>query len=88
MRADEADDQYMSIYGVIQQADSLSATGKDDAALAKYRAAQKALQTFQHGYPAWNAKVVSFRLSYVAEKIAVLQDKAFNPGESGAGAGK
>jgi len=36
VRAEEADDQYLQIYGLIQQADDLSANGKRAPAKAKY----------------------------------------------------
>jgi hypothetical protein len=67
-----AEDQYLQIYGVIEQADGLAAKGKAGPALAKYREAQIALQTFQQGNPSWNAKLVAYRAKYLAEKVATL----------------
>jgi hypothetical protein len=71
-RAEEPDDQYMRIYTLIQDADSLGGSGSAASALAKYRAALAGLQGFQKEHPDWNAKVVAFRIRYVAGKIAEL----------------
>jgi tetratricopeptide (TPR) repeat protein len=69
-RAQGPDDQYIGIYNLIQEADKLSKNEQPSEALAKYREAQTALQRFQKGYPEWNPKVVSFRLNYLATRIA------------------
>jgi tetratricopeptide (TPR) repeat protein len=66
-----ADDQYVQIYNLIQEGDSLSA-GQPAQALAKYTEAQAALLRFQKGYPGWNDRVVNFRLNYLASKITIL----------------
>jgi tetratricopeptide (TPR) repeat protein len=70
VRADGPDDQYVGIYNLIQQADSLNEQGQPAQAMAKYLAAQTALQRFQNGYPEWNDKVVRYRLRYLAARIA------------------
>ena len=41
-------------------------------AVAKYTEAQTALLKFQKVYPAWNDRVVNFRLNYLASKITIL----------------
>ncbi len=69
------DDQYLQIYTQIQQADAQNASGEREPALARYREAQSALQIFQRHYPEWNPKVVSFRLNYVAGKVAELSSR-------------
>src|SRR5689334_16254818 len=66
------DDQYVRIYNLIQEADSLKSGGQTSQAVAKYMEAQTSLQRFQRGYPEWNTQVVGFRLSYLAGKIAEL----------------
>ncbi len=68
--ADEPDDQYFQIYGLIQQADDLNANGKDALAKSKYQEAQSALNKLRETYPEWNAKLVSFRLNYLAQRLA------------------
>ncbi len=71
-RAEGPDDQYVRIYNLIQQADSLQANGQPSQALAKYLEAQSGLQRFRKGYPEWNVKVVNFRINYLAAKVAAL----------------
>jgi Family of unknown function (DUF6263) len=82
--AQQPEDQFMQVYGVIMQADSLKDAGKKEPALAKYKAAQNALMNFQQQNPTWNSSVVSFRLSYVHEQIAELSASANSePTQSG-----
>src|SRR6266404_844559 len=71
-RAEGPDDQYVRIYNLIQQADSLQANGQSSQALTKYLEAQSGLQRFRKSYPEWNLKVVNFRLNYLATKVAGL----------------
>ena len=68
-----ADDQYIAIYGLIQQADTLAGSGRPQSALTQFILVQGELQKFQKYYPAWNPKIVNFRLNYVAGKIAGLK---------------
>jgi tetratricopeptide (TPR) repeat protein len=67
-----ADDQYLNIYGAMQQADGLAGSGDLRAALAQYTGLQAQLQQFQDDFPDWNPKIVTFRLKYLAGKIADL----------------
>ena len=67
--AQSADDQYLRIYSLIQSAEALETSGQKSAALARYREAQTALQSFQKVYPDWNPKVVTFRINYVSAKV-------------------
>ncbi len=64
------EDEYVRIYNLIQSADALSASGKPDLALPKYLDAQTSLQRIQKINPAWQTKVVNFRLRYLEEKIS------------------
>ena len=73
------DDQYVRIYNLIQEGDSLNNSGQNSPALAKYLEAQSALQKFQRGYPEWNTKVVTFRVNYLAGKVAELSPRASVP---------
>ena len=68
-----ADDQYIAIYGLIQQADTLAGSGRPQSALTQFILVQSELAKFQKYYPAWNPKIVNFRLNYVAGKIAGLK---------------
>jgi Flp pilus assembly protein TadD len=66
---ESADDQYIAIYGLIQQADSLASSGQPRQALDAYIEVQGELQKFKNIFPDWNPKIVSFRLNYLADKI-------------------
>ena len=69
VRAQSSEEQYVRIYNLIQQADALNGNGQFAQALPKYLEAQSALQRIQKFNPTWNPKVVSYRLSYIAERI-------------------
>jgi Flp pilus assembly protein TadD len=71
-RAEGPDDQYVTIYNVIEQGDSLKSAGSAGEALAKYAEAQSALLRLQRLYPDWNPRIVSFRLNYLASQAAAL----------------
>ncbi|HUA67770.1 MAG TPA: tetratricopeptide repeat protein [Candidatus Saccharimonadales bacterium] len=64
------DDQYLVIYALIQQADASNNSGEPRQALKDYIEAQTDLETFHRVFPEWHPKIVSFRLSYLADKIA------------------
>lgn len=68
----ENDDRYFRIYGLIEQGDSLSKGGQAEKAKAKYVEAEKALKELKQLYPTYNPKLVAARLTYLADKIAVL----------------
>lgn len=74
-RADGPDDQYVRLYNLMQQGDTLNNSDQPAAALAKYLEAQTALQRLQKGYPDWNVKVVNFRLNYLAARISAVTAK-------------
>lgn len=69
----DADSRYITIYGVIQQADTYTANGQPAEALAAYQDAQSQLQKFQQIYPDWETDIVNYRLSDLAGKITALQ---------------
>jgi hypothetical protein len=77
--AGTADDQYVRIYTVVSEADALNASGKTEDALKKYQQAQSQLFELKRANPAWNTKVVNFRLAALAEKIAALSRPAEEP---------
>jgi hypothetical protein len=85
VRAEGPDDQYVAIYNLIQEADSLNSSGQFSRALTKYREAQTALLRFQKGYPDWGAKVVNYRLNYLAAAIAAVSAKMPAPAAPSAG---
>jgi tetratricopeptide (TPR) repeat protein len=67
-----ADEQYVRIYGLIQEADALNDGGQPRQAMARYQEAQAALSRFPKSFPGWNENVVRFRLNYVTAKLAPL----------------
>lgn len=79
VRAQSSEEQYVRIYNLIQQADVLNGNGQFTQALPKYLEAQSALQRIQKFNPTWNPKVVSYRLSYIAERIDAGPGTASNP---------
>ena len=83
-QADLGDDQYLQVYSLIQQADELNSSGKAALAKAKYQEAQTALKGFKTDYPNWNVKLVSYRLNYVAQKLAALSEKPRTAAAGGA----
>lgn len=68
----EADEWYLQVYGVIEQADTLAKNGQIEKAKAKYLEAEKALKSLKQAYPTYNPKLVSNRLTYLAGKITTL----------------
>src|ERR1700686_4347287 len=83
-RAQEVDDQYLPVFYLIQQADSMKTNGQTGAALAKYQQAQTNLMSLQKSHPDWNVKLVAYRLSYLTERIGSFAEKA--PREGGTAA--
>lgn len=73
--AAQKDDVYLEAFQLIQQGDALQKAGDKQGALRKYQKAESALQDFRRDYPDFGLKMVAFRLSYVAEKIALCSDK-------------
>ena len=69
------DDQYVVIYSLIQQAEMFENSGNLRRALADYVEAQNELEKLQKAFPDWSPKIVDFRLSYLAEKIAETTGK-------------
>src|SRR5215471_7364203 len=76
LRAGDPIDQYITVFNLIQRGDTLADTGQINPALVKYHAAQSALSAFQRSYPEWNTKIVTYRMNYLGEKIAALEQKA------------
>jgi tetratricopeptide (TPR) repeat protein len=70
--AQTLDEQYVRIYNLIQQADAQKDAGQPTEALARYAEAQSALKRIQQAYPDWNARLIGYRLDYIADKITGL----------------
>ncbi len=63
------DDQFIVVYNQIQQADR---TPDRETAIHLYQEARQGLEQIRRGYPAWNSRVINFRLRYVDEKLSPL----------------
>jgi hypothetical protein len=77
-RAEDPESDYTAVYINITAGDDYNKTGDYVRARAKYIQAQQDLQALQQSNPNWNTEVVSFRLSYLAEKIAATQQAEKN----------
>ncbi len=67
-----ADEQYVRIYHLIQEADNLNDAGRVRDAVGRYMEAQNALKSFQAAHPDWNQRIVKFRLEYIAARLQPL----------------
>lgn len=85
--AGDPDSDYVGIYIVMHDADTLNDSGKVSAAYAKYIEAYKELAAFQQANPNWNNQLIAYRLEYLTEKIAAAagQPAAVTPAASAGG---
>jgi len=67
-----ADERYVGIYNLIQQADALRDGERPADAKAAYEEARRKLMSFQTTFPRWNEKIVKFRLEYIDSRLATL----------------
>jgi tetratricopeptide (TPR) repeat protein len=80
--AQSLDETYVRIYSLIQQGDQLLAAGQAEAAVTKFTEADERLKQFKVENPAWNEKVVTFRLRYVAERLQQARKGEIPPASS------
>jgi hypothetical protein len=73
---DSPDDAYFAVTHAMEEADTLQAQGKTDAAKAKYQAAEKELKEFRTKFPGWNNRSVQNRLQQVQKKLAAVENPA------------
>ncbi|MFM7805118.1 MAG: hypothetical protein ACKPGK_11560, partial [Verrucomicrobiota bacterium] len=73
LSADGADDAFIRVYNLIQQADAHRETGQTSAARDAYAEAKTGLEVLRRNHPTWNERVVGYRLRYVAERLEALQ---------------
>ncbi len=66
------DDQYVRIYGLIQEGDAAYNSRQYVSAMGKYREALQQLQSFQRSYPEWNSNIVKYRLSFLEAIISEI----------------
>lgn len=67
--AQTADDAYLKLYSVLQQADALNQSGQYRAAAQQYLEVQNGLKQFRTVYPTWNPRVIQYRLNYVTQRL-------------------
>src|SRR5204862_4156042 len=79
-RGQGADEKYIWIYTMVQEADSLNDKGQGREAAGKYADALQQLNELKRLYPAWNPKVVNYRLGYLANKLERLGAPQPGPG--------
>jgi len=60
---------------MLEEADKLGGSAQPRAAVTKYLEAQAGLRRLQTEQPDWNAKIVTYRLSYIAQKLDALTQK-------------
>ena len=75
-RAEGPDDRFIEVYNLIQRADQ---SPDRRAARQLYEDAQERLRVMQRDYPAWNERVISYRLRYTADKLSALANAAPEP---------
>jgi hypothetical protein len=68
-----ADHAYIRIFNTIKAGDNLVDKGQGRNALEKYLEAERDLKKLKTDYPSWNAKIVTFRLNYLAGRIGPLK---------------
>lgn len=66
------DEDYVRIYKSIVEADSLKESGRLAAAAKLYEAAGEALHQLQMNNPAWNERLIIFRINYVAGQLKTI----------------
>lgn len=74
-RAQTPDAEFLRIYNVMQEGETLERSGRASEAIDRFRTAQQEMQQFSRAYPSWNEKLIKFRLSYLAGKIGSLSWK-------------
>lgn len=71
LRADAPEEDYVRIYNLIQLADTLAESGRNELARQKYSEAHSELDRVRTTYPGWNEKVVQFRMNYLIERLGL-----------------
>jgi hypothetical protein len=84
-RTEEPDDLYLKVYHLIERGDALSQSGQREAAEVKYEQARAGLLSLKQSHPAWDSKLVAYRLDYLTEKLAALSRPAGEPATVQAG---
>ena len=75
-QAEGPDSDYLVIYSVMDQADTLNTKGKTAEAHKKYLQAQRSLAEFRQNNSDWNSQMIGYRLTYLADKIKETSGEA------------
>lgn len=70
------DDQFIRIYSIIQDGDTLQANGRRGEAQERYREALTLLLQFEKDYPRWNDAIVNFRKQYLQDRAGTQSTAA------------
>lgn len=73
--AQTPEEKYLAVYVQMKEADALADRGQFADATKRYTEAQTALRHLQTVHPAWNDKIVNYRLDYIATRLQVLSQK-------------
>jgi hypothetical protein len=79
--ADGADDAFIRIYNLIQQAEAHRETGQWSSAREAFTEARSGLEVLRRNYPTWNERVVAYRIRYVSERLEALKTAPEAPGK-------
>jgi hypothetical protein len=79
--ADGADDAFIRIYNLIQQAEAHRETGQWSSAREAFTEARSGLEVLRRNYPTWNERVVAYRIRYVSERLEALKTSPEAPGK-------
>ncbi len=82
--AQSADDRYVQVYSLIEEADRLNDGGQAQLAVTKYLEAQVAVKDLQEKFPDWNKKIIAYRLAYISSRLEPLSRKTASPQGGGA----
>jgi hypothetical protein len=80
--ADGADDAFIRIYNLIQQAEAHRETGQWSSAREAFTEARSGLEVLRRNYPTWNERVVAYRIRYVSERLEALKTAPEASGKS------
>ncbi len=72
VRAQSVEEQYLRVYGLIQEGDRLETAGQAAEARSRFQDAQAGLRKIQAEFPNWNQGVVRFRLRHVDNRLGNL----------------
>ncbi|MBI1842461.1 MAG: hypothetical protein HYR88_16610, partial [Verrucomicrobia bacterium] len=67
------DEDYVRIYKTIMDADAMKENGQREEAAKLYESAKDGLHQLQIAHPAWNERLVVFRINYIAGQLKTVR---------------